>query len=173
MKPSGVKHEGTVSIYTVTDAEQVVHFNHALCSAEIREAIFLYGKGRILADRTSSLKGAAKADAMQTLADHFESGTKDWFLRVSPEERARRNLAELTELVNLACVRIYGEKAGADTVAKHARKKGMSLKDAAEFFSKIGNIAKEIAAIKLERAAKVTPVMESADDLFAEMDEAE
>jgi hypothetical protein len=99
-----------------------------------------------------------------------------WEVKLSPEERAARALADLVEITNEACRRLYGEKAGRDSVANYARKKNISTKEAAEFLSRVGNVAKEILAVRAEReAARAAPAtLADADDIFAGLeDEAE
>ena len=155
--------------YAVENGGQVT-FDTTTVSDEIMQQLLEYGIGRILPDRTSTLKDTAKANAMRELAAHFESGTIEWRLKVSPEERAKRALVEKVELVNAAFIRIYGAKAGSGAVAAYVAKKGVSEKAAADFLAGVGNVATAMAEIRAEReaAARKTTV-ESADELFGEM----
>jgi hypothetical protein len=103
-----------------------------------------------------------------------------WEIKLSTEERAAiaaeakaKAEQEYRDLVNEACRRLYGNKAGNDSVANYARKNGKGMQEAAKFLGSIGNVAKAMLEIQAERQT-VAGAPEDADDIFEGLeDEAE
>ena len=95
-KTSGWTKSGSIYTFLVKDHGKV-SFDSSKASAKLIEFFLQYGIGRIFPDRTSSLKGLDKLDAMRKLINLAESGSDTLSIRETTEERQARERGQRLE----------------------------------------------------------------------------
>lgn len=172
-KTSGWTKSGSIYTYIVKDHGRV-SFDSSKASAKLIEFFLQYGIGRIFPDRTSSLKGLDKLDAMRKLINLAESGSDTLSIRETTEERqARERGQRLDDLVE--CFKRFDGRdavkvnAAIDKVA--AANKWSEKDNAVMALLATPQIKPLHVALLQERAAvRAKPgVVAGMDDVFAEL----
>lgn len=169
-KVAGWTKAGSIYTFIVKDTGKVT-FDRSKTNKQLLDFMLDYGIGRIFPDRTSSLKGPAKLEAMRKLIALAESGATSLTGRETAEEKLAREQAELESDVCLALTRLgYKPEIGiANLMEKHKWGRPLAILTLAGQKA----VATEIVKIQQERKMERAPKGEDLDldDMFSALSE--
>lgn len=142
---------GLIYTFLIKDHGKVT-FDRSKASAKLLEFLLDYGIGRIFPDRTSSLKGLDKLEAMRKLIALAESGADTLTVRETAEEKLAREQATAKADLFEALSRLGYDAAKATVMLTNfGKKKGWGEAQAVISLSGQAEVAKTLLQIKQER----------------------